>query len=348
MKNNIVAIEPLNEERDRMLRMEWSISKRCNFKCSYCTEFVRDSVSEFPSIDVMKSTIDKLLATTDREIYLAITGGEPALCQHLIEFCEYANSFDRIKEIAITTNGSRSFSYYEKLIKHVDSITFSYHMEYAKRHRVPETIKLLAKNYIKKISVHMMMLPTALEEAKQLIEELRDLNINVSVRRIRPAYDKFDMQKGIVRWTKPYEDTIPTFLFDESGNVDWSNDEGYYSDDEEKYLAEVPVSFKPDTIVYTENEEKQHINKNELLMNKLNFFKNWTCWAGVTSLKIQPDGQVYNAACRVQNLGNIYDGFSVNSSPVTCTKQACICAADLPITKIKTISFSNRVRLSND
>lgn len=345
--SEIVAIEPKDLERDNIIRVEWMISKRCNFNCSYCTEFVHDNYSNFPSLEVMKSTIDKLLLATEKDIHLAITGGEPVLCKHLIDFCQYAKSYSRIKDIAITTNGSRSFKYYKQLIEYVDGITFSYHFEYAKKERVPETIKQLAVEYSKKINVHMMMLPTAFDEAIPLINDLRELNINVVIRRIRPAFDKYDLEKGIVRWTKPYEDTTPTFVFTDDGKVDWKNDKGYYSDKEEEYLAQVPVSFKKDTVVYTDNLRKI-VNKNEILMNKENFFEGWTCWSGIMSLKIQPDGEVYNAACRVKNLGNIYTDFNVDKLPIICNKQACICAADIPITKIKDIKYKNKVRLNDD
>ena len=343
----IVAIEPKDPNRDNILRLEWSVSKRCNFTCSYCTEFVRDDYSEFPSLDVMKSTIDKVLTVSDKNIHLALTGGEPALCKHLLDFCKYAKSFDRVQDIAITTNGSRSSKFYKDLLQYVDSITFSYHMEYAKKNRVPVTIKELAEDHRKQINVHMMMLPTALAEAKQLIDELRALDINVVVRRIRPAFDKHDLEKGIRRWTRPYENTIPTFVFTEDGKVDWTDDKGYYNDEEEQYLNSIPVSGKKQTIVYRE-AGSDIVDKNQILMDKENFFEGWKCWAGITSLKIQPDGNVYNAACRVKHLGNIYDEFAVDTAPVICDKQACICAADIPITKIKDDSYAELVRLKDD
>jgi len=345
--SNIVAIEPKNANRDNIIRVEWMISKRCNFNCSYCTEFIHDNFSKFPSLDIMKQTIDKLLSITDKTIYLDITGGEPTLCKHLIEFCQYVKSFPQIKYTSITTNGSRSFKYYKELIQFVDHITISYHVEYAKKERVPETIKKLSVDYNKKINVHMMMLPTAFNQLIPLIEELRNLDITVIVRRIRPAFDKNDLEKGIVRWTKPYEDTIPTFIFTDDGNVDWKNDNGYYSEEEEDYLKQIPVSFDKDTTVYT-YDSKFDVNKNEILMNKENFFKNWICWSGINSLKIQSDGEVYNAACRVKNLGNIYTDFAVSKSPVICTKQACICAADIPTTKIKSMNYKDKTRLKND
>jgi len=51
------------------------------------------------------------------------------------------------------------------------------------------------------------------------------------------------------------------------------------------------------------------------------------------------DGEVYRATCRVGgSLGNIYEGnFENPSDSITCTRNWCTCAADIPITKIKLI-----------
>jgi sulfatase maturation enzyme AslB (radical SAM superfamily) len=355
--SDIVAIQYQDKKRDNVVRVEWMLSKKCNFNCSYCTEYVHNKTDGFPSLEVMNSTIDRLCEKTNKEIHLAITGGEPVLCKHLIEFVKHAKSKQQVTHIAITTNGSRSANYYRKLVEYVDHITFSYHFEYGKVERVPDNIKDLAQTHLDKIAVHMMMLPTVLDEAKELIEDLRSHNIAVSVRRIRPAFHKGDLEKGITRWTKPFEDTVATYVFLEydqetgKGKVDWAQDKGYYSDVEEEYLAQVPVSFKHDSIAYYHSEDAIKImtkNKNEVLMDKENFFEGWLCWSGVTSLKILDNGDVYNASCRVKQFGSIYTDFELGTAPLECTKQACVCAADIPITKIKNRLFSNVVRLKDD
>lgn len=354
--NNIVAIQYKDNNRDNVLRVEWSLSKKCNFNCSYCTEYVHNNTDGFPSLETMQNTIKRIASKTNKDIHIALTGGEPVLCKHLIDFCKFAKSLPQVKHIAITTNGSRSAAYYRKLVEYVDHVTFSYHFEYGKKERVPETIKDLSETHLHKIAVHMMMLPTCLNEAKDLIEELRLKDINVAVRRIRPAFHKGDLQKGVERWTKPFEDTVSTYVFVEyndntgEGKVDWAQDKGYYSNAEEEFLAQTPVSFKHDSIVYYHNDNIESVlkNKNEVLMDKENFFEGWLCWSGVTSLKILDNGDVYNASCRVQKFGSIYTDFTLGTKPLECGKQACVCAADIPITKIKNRLYNSIVRLTDD
>ena len=58
--------------------------------------------------------------------------------------------------------------------------------------------------------------------------------------------------------------------------------------------------------------------------------------AGLESLMINWDGEVYRATCRVGgSLGNIYKNtFESPIAPITCTRKFCTCVADIPLTKV--------------
>ena len=79
----------------------------------------------------------------------------------------------------------------------------------------------------------------------------------------------------------------------------------------------------------------QIIHANDIIKLHLNKYKGWTCNAGIESLMINWDGDVHRATCRVGgSLGNIYEGnFVAPSEPVTCDRNFCTCAADIPLTK---------------
>jgi MoaA/NifB/PqqE/SkfB family radical SAM enzyme len=80
---------------------------------------------------------------------------------------------------------------------------------------------------------------------------------------------------------------------------------------------------------------QQILHSNDVIKLHLNQYKDWTCYAGIESLMINWDGEVHRATCRVGgSLGNIYDGsFNVPTEPITCTRNFCTCAADIPLTK---------------
>lgn len=87
-------------------------------------------------------------------------------------------------------------------------------------------------------------------------------------------------------------------------------------------------------IVYHPDNTNEESNVNDLLADELTDFKEWVCWAGIQNISITNTGEVYRASCRVGgSLGNIASGFSIPTTPVTCTKKTCTCAADIQLSK---------------
>jgi MoaA/NifB/PqqE/SkfB family radical SAM enzyme len=84
-------------------------------------------------------------------------------------------------------------------------------------------------------------------------------------------------------------------------------------------------------------DDNRIMHANDVIKEHLNQFKDWTCNAGLESLMINWDGDVHRATCRVGgSLGNIYEGnFTIPLTPIVCTRDACTCAADIPLTKVK-------------
>ena len=348
-----VAVEHLNFQNDQRVRIEWFLSRRCNFNCSYCDEFTHDNTSGFPSLETMKNTINTVMEKTDKQVRISFTGGEPTICKHLIDFCKYAKETygERISELSLTTNGSRSKEYYLELTKWVDNVIFSYHMEYHKREKVPESIKAVHFSKNCNMHVHLMMLPTMFDEAKELIDDLRQNGIKVSIRRIRPAYDKEAMEQGVIRWVLPNEGKTATLLLGEDGRPDYSRDEGYYSPEEMEYLEQTPISDFNNVVTFEQeglNIIKREENVNAILLRKENKYRDWLCWAGITSLRINANGDVFNATCRTQKLGNIQDEFTMNNEPQRCPSDWCTCAADLNTTKVKDEIYAELVRVRDE
>ena len=84
-------------------------------------------------------------------------------------------------------------------------------------------------------------------------------------------------------------------------------------------------------------DDVEIMHANDVIKLHMNKYKGWTCNAGIESLMINWDGDVHRATCRVGgSLGNIYEGnFVAPSNPVTCDRDFCTCAADIPLTKTK-------------
>lgn len=82
------------------------------------------------------------------------------------------------------------------------------------------------------------------------------------------------------------------------------------------------------------NTRTLEANVNDLLMAESNDFRGWECWAGIQNITIDNQGDVWRAICRQgDKLGDIFNGFDIADTTVTCAKPRCTCAADLHLSK---------------
>jgi len=93
-------------------------------------------------------------------------------------------------------------------------------------------------------------------------------------------------------------------------------------------------------LIYLEDEKgeifTEESNVNDLLMNELNRFSGWECWAGIQNITIDGFGNVWRAICRQgEKLGSIYEGFNIPETTVFCGKVSCDCAADIQLSKAR-------------
>lgn len=283
------------------IKVEWNIGKRCNYNCSYCPESIHDNYSPHTPIDLLEATVDKL-SELSKPVRISFTGGEPAVhpdFESLLEYCKRKN----IYWINLTTNGTRTANWYLNHEMFINHIVFSLHFEHDWK-RIVRTILEYYDSTEREFFVNVMAHHTYMDSVREVVKKFTDLGIKFAVRRIR--------------WTE--------------GDHNIFDDMRYDGKDLEWLLAQ-DATAKANCRI-----DDQHIvHANDIIKKHLNQFKGWQCNAGVESLMINWDGDVHRATCRVGgSLGNIYTGtFIVPTEPVTCTRDWCTCAADIPLTKIK-------------
>mgnify|MGYP003349424770 CR=1 FL=1 len=157
------------------------------------------------------------------------------------------------------------------------------------------------------ILVNIMCHQDLMKEVRQAAKFLRYYEIRYNLRR--------------VRWTEGDHDLFDDMRYDQK-DLDW--------------ILEGMSTVKPNTIIHVDGGTKER-HANDIIKLHLNQFKDWTCNIGLESLMINWDGEVHRATCRVGgSLGNIYNGtFNIPTEPITCTRNYCTCAADIPLTKVK-------------
>lgn len=98
-----------------MWRCEMLVTGRCNFKCPYCRGFgaISEDCADI-NPDIAKQVLEIWINDGLRNV--RFSGGEPTLYPHLNQLVRACKN-GGVKRIAISSNGSRKMSVYEKLIE---------------------------------------------------------------------------------------------------------------------------------------------------------------------------------------------------------------------------------------
>ena len=285
------------------IKVEWNLGKRCNYDCSYCPASIHDNSSPHTDIEILKAAVDKLV-TLGKPIRLSFTGGEPTVhpkFRELLQYCKHVG----VSWISVTTNGTLPAEFYRTLP--IEQLVFSIHFEYDWL-RIVKTVTEVADmsniSVIGQIMAHHKFMTAVVQVRAMLMQN----NIPNNVRRIR--------------WTE--------------GDHDLFDDMRY--DPEDLWLVKrLESTVKSNTVIIDSDGTEKLYHANDVIKLHLNKYKDWTCNAGIESLMINWDGEVHRATCRVGgSLGNVYEGtFMPPSASITCTRDWCTCAADIPLTKIK-------------
>lgn len=128
----IVKVVPAVES----ILLTWMIGPRCNYDCMYCPTEFHDMTSPHPDLEKLKAVWNSFYQKTQEKnlpYKISFTGGEVTANKSFLPLIEYLQSGDfNIGQMFVTTNGSASLRYYQRLAKLVSGISFSTHSEYIK------------------------------------------------------------------------------------------------------------------------------------------------------------------------------------------------------------------------
>jgi MoaA/NifB/PqqE/SkfB family radical SAM enzyme len=283
------------------IKVEWNLGKRCNYDCTYCPSSIHDNHSPHTDINILEATVDKL-CEIGKPLRISLTGGEPCVHPDIEDLLDYFKRKD-IFWVNLTTNGTRPANWYLQNEMYFNHLVFSLHFEYDWQ-RVVRTINEFYDRTQTDFFVNIMAHHDHMDSVRKVVKEFREKGIRFAVRRIR--------------WTEGDHNVFDDMRYD-GNDLEW-----IISQDA---TAKANCRIDDVEIMHANDVIKLHMNK----------YKGWTCNAGIESLMINWDGDVHRATCRVGgSLGNIYEGNIVApSNPVTCDRDFCTCAADIPLTKTK-------------
>ena len=297
--------------------VQWFVTARCNFNCSYCSdwddgnttfEYYHDNKSKHPPFDKLKTAVDKLIDGVGNNIEWGFVGGEPMVMPAFHDIVKYIRSTNP-HDIAVATNGTLPLKRMSEIYQVLDGIIISLHFEHIEK-RVEE--------YIEKI--------IALEEQRENHQMLtaRFMVYPGKLDLVRKMYEEFALA-GV--------DRIEFRSIQPHPGINW-----HYSPEEHTQMNEWYDNYekrKPNIIRHWEDGSHTEDMFTQIVHNQEHRYKDWTCWAGVEQLRIDPHGRVTRCAPAVDGiLGNIYeDKIIFPTGPVKCTQYDCKDYCDLRVTK---------------
>ena len=346
--------------KTKAISVDWYMTKRCNYDCSYCVEYLHDNHSKHPPLDKMKLLVDAVEDKFWYNVHWSLCGGEPMIIPWFHDIAEYI-SRSHPHDISVVTNGSVPVERMLKTYEYLDNIVFSMHFEFM-HNKVDETIdKLLAleeyrnkwndtgKKY-KNFIARFMVYPGQLDLIESMYERIKDKIEKIEFRNIRP-------QIGIEKELIPGDGGLSTPTSERiSKKAERSINKGYDTEVFRKLIGRnsfyTQEEFDRINSWYdhkTDSETRNNIERywedgsvtvdhyNTLTHNKDNNYQGWTCWAGVYHLKIDPDGRVFIGSCHSGGpIGNIFEldqSFQLPDKPVTCDRDWCGDYLDLRVPK---------------
>ena len=288
--------------------VEWDITQRCNYSCSYCASYSTTQPFYFKSLDQYISSFEYLRSYFgNKRIKLTFLGGEPTLYKLWPELINWLHENNFVPHL--TTNLSVPV---ERYIHRLDSISpfisASFHPEYADKTEFIRNIIALKRNNLL-LGVSVLGLRERWDYCVQVFNELNKIT-----------------HTGMTRIKNEFTNTLSI-----------ANDFIEYTSDQEKYFSKKDQTDEFMTVTL-DNEEIIHPSINAIRSSSMRNFKGMNCEIGQTRIHIKPNGDVYPSACMLNYpkavMGNIYKkNIKKVTKEVICPYVMCACGPDIRIKK---------------
>lgn len=300
---------------DYQAEVEWDLTMRCNYTCSYCVSYNNSDPTHLRSLDEYESSVKYLQQYfNNKKARISLLGGEPML------FKKWDSLLNCIYDIGFTpkiiTNLAVNIKTLEKKLKNLNPaycIDVSWHPQFVAEQEMLDKIKLIYDS-----------------------GHLRYLSILGDIR-------YWDKVKSAREQTEYLDNVEISFIKDEAkGKNAIASKLTEYSKEQVEYIKK---SVKQDDkkkyntkITYTNGATKKISSITEFFSESLTNFKGMNCDVGQLRLHIKPTGDVFPSACLLNypkaKMGNIFEKNIIKpTNPIKCPFTFCGCGPDQRISK---------------
>ena len=293
----------VDPKKENWFLISWTLSNKCNYRCSYCPSMLHDGSSGWPNKDTVLNFVENL-NLPNKNICYRITGGEPTYWKYFTEFAKAVKL--KGHSFSFLTNGSQSVDYYKEISKYSDGIIISYHPKYAN----VDHIKDIANSVDCPIVLNLMLVPDCFDDQINIAKYLYNNTTSLTI------------------W--------PKVIVDKTELEYITNEVSNYTEDQQQIIKNWPYFRKINDSVLHRGElllDDKKITGNDLIVNKQNNHYGWTCWAGLHMIKIDMFGNIFRSECEQGGLIGNLSNYSLPVIPITCKKTVCACLSDIYLRK---------------
>jgi len=187
----IISIKPTED----YFSLNWQIDIRCNYDCMYCSPKWHDNSSRVKSMEELQNVWLNVFDKTKNlnlPYKISFTGGELTANKNFLPFVTWLkNNYSKyLFKVLVTTNGSASTGYYQKMFEAVDNISFSLHSEHIDEQKFFNKLIQLRKKLLPNNFIHVDIMNEFWNQARipYYIQLLESNNISCSVNEIDYNY----------------------------------------------------------------------------------------------------------------------------------------------------------------
>lgn len=326
---------------DLPLEVNWSLTMKCNYRCSYCFHYGKGKNPPpqlpFSTLEQLKTAVDNI-ASLNRPWYdITLCGGEPTIHPHIFDIISMLHETlgERLNYVLIITNGSRNESFYRRLAdiaKIVDvRMNISIHTDHVEMDHILKLIENLSNDITMNFS--LMFNP----DKRELV---------------------YKIYNTLLEYRKKYWFSLNIILLSDGDHIDLRHtkeDLAWRNEALQKIHAlekDVSLKFPPRKKIkhgrklIRDIEENNEVKTIPIVDRRADYakgffdFKGMYCVAQASVLRIQENGICRGMVCSDdRNFYNIYDKncFKVARDKfihaVICSQHSCVCSSNDKIPK---------------
>jgi organic radical activating enzyme len=289
-------------------RVQWLLGNNCNYSCSYCADIFRKGDKPFPNEELIVEVCMDLIAHYDmleRDVVFEFIGGEPTMAGNLYEVGVRLHNHP--VNFVLKTNGSADIEWWKNSKKYISDVIISVHKEFCSLPHIEQVIELLQDNEIGNPTNVQVLIPFTHQE-DHFRWAVRTRN------RLREKYNVGDYQLLFSNFGRGSDMYLPY------NNNQWAE---YYRSIGREPPAPKKSNENP-LVMRNEVNHQASIGTDIPVSRHPLDFRNHNCYAGIDTLTIDSDGNVWRGWC---NQGGKIG--SINEMPVAWPKEPIVCAKEL-------------------